>query len=209
MNSISGIYNTIQISKNEIPRITANSGLLDVIIHSEFSNSNNYRDNDGNFFLNRNTFPISNDQWRALREAIEDGYVYDPKLRAFIKHYFMFKSNLVPRVISVTNSHKGKYIPKLGKKQRQRTRKMVQRLIENNFGPTKKELKKEELEAERKFKEENELAKLEQVLSNINIGKYNEEIKRAQTNRTKYPKSGIRPSKKNITKRNKYTIKAK
>jgi hypothetical protein len=120
---------TIQISKNQIPELKKKSELLGILFSRNFKNSNNYYDNEGNFFLNRDILSeFTNEQWLGLRTAIEEGWVDDPTVRSFIKQFFIFNNDLTPpaRTMYV---EKGEY-PR-GKTRKQR--KLMSRILRHNF----------------------------------------------------------------------------
>lgn len=120
---------TIQISKNKIPELKKKSELLNMLFSRNFKNSNNYYDNEGNFFLNRDILSeFTNEQWLGLRTAIEEGWVNDPAVRQFIKSYFIFNNDLTPpeRVMYIK---KGEY-PR-GKTRKER--KLMSRILRHNF----------------------------------------------------------------------------
>ena len=123
---------TIQIPKKKIAELKANSALLDTLINENISNDNNYYDNEGNFFLNRNLLPsFSDEEFFALRSAIEEGWVLDPKQREFIRNYFLFSSNLTPPPLTIERE-KGYFERQPGRKERQSLRKLAQTWINMN-----------------------------------------------------------------------------
>jgi hypothetical protein len=200
--------NTIQIHRSKIPRLKAMSGLLNTLINKNFKNSNNYFNNEGNYFLDRNILPekyFSEEEypgrWNALREAIEDGSVSDPKHREFIEDFFLFKSSLTPH--TVITPQQGYFVRNLGKKGKQKLRRVELKSMgyyNNNLNENnERSVRKAEERAEREAETENLEAMVENMLGRNRLNKVLSETKKAKAERSKYPKSGKRPSKTSRT----------
>jgi hypothetical protein len=215
--------NTFVIPKKLIPRLREKSALLNTLISRNFSDANEYFDNDDNYLLKKDLLPemgilvydrktndnyvISRDDvFDALPGALLDYHVTDPYVAKAIEMYFMFDDNIklfnptVPEQPSFRKA-RGYYVARPGKKQRQKTRKAAAEAYSNewNMGPTNKELVKAAAMAERRANNENAEALAEAVLGSNRVKSVMQARNKAMREYSKYPKSGLRPSRHSRT----------
>jgi hypothetical protein len=212
---------TIVIPKSKFDQIRKTSGFFEVFINRNFSNSNQMFNSEGNYLLKLEmlpeTFyyrdPETNTEYTfkrrkvfdALHDVLFTGHTSDRIVGKFIADYFMFPRNTnfyhptlpVPKALRRPT---GYYAAKPGKKQKQKTRKIVARFNNNAYllEPTSKELRKAQLMKEIAEERANALVAIGEVLGNERAHSVLARAERANANRTKYGKSK-RPSRTSRT----------
>lgn len=159
-----------------------------------------------NVILERSTSGFSNDEFDALRKILAKKGTEKYEISMFLRNYLLLPENY-PNTYNPTlpartalPKPQGYFRPAPGKKQRQRRFRFSSR--NNNWNlnePTRKELLKEAEMANRQVKRENVAALVENILGPNRVNMVVSETEKAEAIRSKYPKSGKRPSKTSRT----------
>jgi len=212
---------TIVIPKSKFEQIKKTSGFFEVFINRNFSNSNQMFNSEGNYLLKLEmlpeTFyyrdPETNTEYifkrrkvfDALHDVLFTGHTSDRIVGKFIADYFMFpkKTNFYHPTLPIPKALRkptGYYRAKPGKKQKQKTRKIVDIFNDNAYllEQNSKELRKAQLMREIEEERENALAAIGEVLGNERAHSVLARAEKANANRTKYRKSK-RPSRTSRT----------
>lgn len=100
--------NSIIIPKNEFGRLKRDFGFFEAFINTNFSNSAQFFNEDGNYILKKELFPEEmiyfdsntgedyvikrNDMWKVLPKALNDYHVTDRVLGDFLANFLLFKT---------------------------------------------------------------------------------------------------------------------
>jgi hypothetical protein len=158
-----------------------------------------------NIVIERESSGFNGAEFNSLKTIIEKGSTPDYELAQFFQNYLGVNKNYYNPTINMPApllKKKGYYIRVPGKKYRQKTRKAAAKYNNNNWylnEPTNKELIKAANMAERQAERENVAALVENVLGPNRVNVVVAETEKAKAMRTKYNKSGKRPSKKSRT----------
>jgi hypothetical protein len=217
--------NSILIPQRMINGLKKSSGFFEAFIDRNFTNSNDFFDEKGNYILKKDLLPERfyyydrnsnteyifkrNQVWNALTAALLDGHVPDAVLARFIADWFIFDKNVNffnPTLPESKTVHvpKSVYFPAPGKKERQRERKYEREERLYNLGLfndlTNKEKRKEQLLELKQELQELNRANVEALAEAAFGNNEKTSLVLAETGKatrvySKYPKSGKRPSK--------------
>jgi hypothetical protein len=157
-----------------------------------------------NIVLERNSSGFNDKEFNALKSIIEKGTTPNYKMAMFLRNYLQIhesEPNVYDPMITMPKPierKKGYYVRIPGRKARQLTRKAAAKYNNNNWNlyePTNKEVLKAAEMANREAERENVAALVEEVLGPNRVNTVIVETEKATANRTKYNKSGKRPSK--------------
>jgi hypothetical protein len=154
-----------------------------------------------NLVVERNSSGFTAEEFNTLKNIVETGSTPKHKYAEFFQNYLGINGNVYNPTVMMPapiERKKGYYVRMPGKKARQLTRKAAAKFNNNNWylnEPTRKELLKEAEMSERQAESENVAALVESVLGPNGVNVVVAETERAKAIRSKYPKSGKRPSK--------------
>jgi hypothetical protein len=161
-----------------------------------------------NIVLERNSSGFNDREFNALKSIIENDMTSNYEMAMFLRNYLQLhesEPNIYNPMVTMPKPierKKGYYIRIPGKKARQLTRKVTAKYNNNNWNlyePTNKELLKAVEMANRESERENVEALVEAVLGPNRVNVVVAETEKAKSMRSKYPKSGKRPSKTSRT----------
>jgi len=154
-----------------------------------------------NLVVERNSSGFTSEEFNTLKNIVETGSTPKYKYANFFQNYLGINGNVYNPTVMLPapiERKKGYYVRIPGKKARQLTRKAAAKYNNNNWNlyePTNKELLKAAKMANREAERENVAALVEEVLGPNRVNSVVVETEKARENRTKYNKSGKRPSK--------------
>lgn len=160
---------------------------------------------NADMIIERNTSGFSNEEFNTLKNIVETGSTPKYKYAEFFQNYLGLNKNAYNPTINMPPpvlKKKGYYVRVPGKKYRQKTRKAAAKYNNNNWylnELTNKELLKAAEMAERQAERENVAALVENVLGPNHVNAVVAETEKAKAIRSKYPKSGVRPSRMSRT----------